>query len=503
MKKVKEIEKILEVYEQTGSIRHTAKVLNCSKNTIKLWLHKSRKQPDVPLVFMAKRKKTKLGFKSISPLIEKKIIQLLEENKDKHKQLKLKNTKILTLLHQEGIAISKSSVQRIVSTWRKQNDPHKEIFIQQVPTIGPACEFDWGCIHLKILGVPVRFSAVFIVLRGSLYRYAKIYPRESSQFVIQAHMDYFHHIGGVPDIIRYDNLKTVISDSVRGTVNPTFLRFADHYGFQVSACHRESPEEKGTDEQSVGFLRNWTFCQRDAFASLQEANDYFKEQAISVNSREVFRREFTPMQAMHQNIDHLHAYPSLRYDNCLQEMRHVNKYNQISVEANWYSVPEEYKRPTIGIKLYPDHLELWDFEQEMILATHKRIFEKGHYSINLFHYLQTLRQKSKALHGSVALNQAHQTLQRLYSKYYQQKPKEFVDLLFLFREQNNLDHVMNTLESVMKQGLLPSRELLINVLGQSEDPLPIPFCYDKIPIQVTIPDFQIYDQMMTTGGNHG
>jgi hypothetical protein len=91
----------------------------------------------------------------------------------------------------------------------------------------------------------------------------------------------------------------------------------------------------------------------------------------------------------------------------------------------------------------------------------------------------------------------------LYSKYYQQKPKEFVDLLFLFREQNNLDHVMNTLESVMKQGLLPSRELLINVLGQSEDPLPIPFCYDKIPIQVTIPDFQIYDQMMTTGGNHG
>lgn len=503
MKKVKEIEKILEVYEQTGSIRQTAKVLNCSKNTIKLWLRKSRKQPDVPLVFMAKRKKTKLGFRSISPLVEKKIIQLLEENKENHKKLKLKNGKILFLLHQEGISISKTSVQRIVSVWRKKNDPHKEIFIQQVPTIGPACEFDWGCIHLKIQGVPVRFSAVFIVLRGSLYRYAKIYPRESSQFVIQAHMDYFHHIGGVPDIIRYDNLKTVISDPVRGTVNPTFLRFAEHYGFQVSACNRESPEEKGTDEESVGFLRNWTYCLRDTFSSLQEANDYLKNQLIPVNSRSVFRRELTPMQAMQQNIDHLHAYPSLRYDNCLQEMRHVNKYNQISVEANWYSVPEEYKRPTIGIKLYPDHLELWDFGQETILATHQRIFEKGHYSINLFHYLQTLRQKSKALHGSVALNQAHQTLQRLYSKYYQQKPKEFIDLLFLFREQNNLDRVIKALDSVMKQGLLPSRELLVNVLQQSEDPLPIPFCYDKIQTQVTFPDFHVYDQMLMTGGNHG
>lgn len=93
MKKVKEIEKMLEVYEQTGSIRQTAKILHCSKNTVKCWINKSKKQPDVPLELMAKRKKTKLGFKSISPLIEKKIIQQLEENKEKHIHLKLKMLK--------------------------------------------------------------------------------------------------------------------------------------------------------------------------------------------------------------------------------------------------------------------------------------------------------------------------------------------------------------------------------------------------------------------------
>lgn len=70
---------MLEVYEQTGLVRQTAKMLHCSKNTVKCWIHKSRKQPDVPLEFMAKRKKTKLGFKSISPLIEKKIMQQLEK----------------------------------------------------------------------------------------------------------------------------------------------------------------------------------------------------------------------------------------------------------------------------------------------------------------------------------------------------------------------------------------------------------------------------------------
>lgn len=62
-------------------------------------------------------------------------------------------------------------------------------------------------------------------------------------------------------------------------------------------------------------------------------------------------------------------------------MRHINKYNQISVEANWYSVPEEYQRPTIGIKLYPDRLELWDFEHSTLVASHPRLFEKGRSSI--------------------------------------------------------------------------------------------------------------------------
>lgn len=499
---MKEIEKILEVYEQTKSIRKTAKILKCSKNTVKIWLRKTVNKPDVPLEKMAKRKKVTMKHRSIPSALQERIIQILKNDKEKHKLLRIKNSKILSVLRKEGIMISKSSVQRIVSAWRKRNEPKKEIFIQQEPTKGPACEFDWGYIPLVIQGIALLIPAVFIVLRGSLFRFARIYLRETAQFVLQAHLDFFNQIGGVPDVIRYDNLKTVISNPVQGTVNPTFLRFAGYYGFSVSACNRGSPEEKGTDEESVGYLRNWVFSLRHTFSSVEEANAYFDENLLELNSNAVYRREFAPIEALHRNVDHLHPLPSLPYDNCLQDIRHINRYNQISLEANWYSVPDEYRFPTLCIRLYTDRLELWDARREQKIAVHPRLFGKNRVSINIFHYLDTLHQKPGALPGSVALHQAHETLKSLFEKYYQTKPKVFIELLYLIREQESFSNGIESLKSILKMGLIPTPELLTNVLQQSPSPVPAYFCYDTFPLQVPAPDFRLYDQMIP-GGKDG
>jgi hypothetical protein len=502
VKRVKEVDKILQVYAETSSIKKTAKILKCSKNTIKAYLRKSNDHPSVPLESFVKRKPVPGKPRVVTSETIGLIHQILVNNQAKQPKLKMKCPAIQTKIAKEGHLVSLSTVKRIVNTWKKENDPKREIFILQVPTIGIVAEFDWGYAYLKIKGVTTKVAVAFFVLRGSLFRFARVYQRESMLFITQAHLDFFDYLGLIPDDMMFDNLKTVVTDSKTKTFNTTFLRFADHYGFQVKACNRVSPEEKGTDEETVGFIRNRIFCLRDSFSSYEEINLYLEEQLKVINAGPVFRRELTPTEGVRNNIDHLHSYPSLRYDNCLQEIRTINKYNQISVDANWYSVPEEYLYPTIGIKLYPHRLELWDLKKEIRMATHKRMFGKGQYAIDLFHYLQTLHRKSKALHGSAALNQAHQTLQLLYKKYYQQRPKEFIDLLFLFREQNNPHRVMVALESLLKQGLLPNRELLINVLHQSADPVVVPFHYDKIKVHVTTPDFHIYDRMIA-GGNHG
>ena len=60
---------------------------------------------------------------------------------------------------------------------------------------------------------------------------------------------------GRPRRILYDNLKSVVLDRDPGggiDWNPTFLDFADHYGFAPAACRPYRAQTKGKVERSVG-----------------------------------------------------------------------------------------------------------------------------------------------------------------------------------------------------------------------------------------------------------
>ncbi len=62
-------------------------------------------------------------------------------------------------------------------------------------------------------------------------------PRETLMDIVQAHIAFFHDIGGVPETIFYDNPRTIILNPNTTTWNPTFLAFAAHYGFTPPYLH--------------------------------------------------------------------------------------------------------------------------------------------------------------------------------------------------------------------------------------------------------------------------
>jgi len=79
-------------------------------------------------------------------------------------------------------------------------------------------------------------------------------------------MDIFHHIGGVPRRIVFDNAGGVgrrVREKV--TLADLFLRFKCHYGFSVSFCNPASGHEKGHVENEVGYVR------RNYFVPIPEA----------------------------------------------------------------------------------------------------------------------------------------------------------------------------------------------------------------------------------------
>lgn len=338
---MKDVESIIKVYSDSGSKRETARILGISKNTVKFWLAKTEDNPNIPLSELVQKKKVLIGHRSISNEVESKIYELLKGNQSKSKKLQWKSTAIHDKLLTLGFKVSQSSVDRIVRDWKKENEP-KEVFIQQVPNIGSPCEFDWGHTPLKIGGIARNIPSASFVLRSSLYRFFLLYPKETLPFVIQSHIDFFDDIQRVPKEIVYDNLKTVVNNARTKEINEVFLRFSLNYCFSIRICNPSSPEEKGTDEESIGFVRNRIFSERDSFRDIDEANDYIRSKLRDINNSSVYRRDLTPLDALKKNVDKLNPLPSLRYDNFILETRCLNRYYQITFERNWYSVPEDY-----------------------------------------------------------------------------------------------------------------------------------------------------------------
>jgi hypothetical protein len=72
-----------------------------------------------------------------------------------------------------------------------------------------------------------------------------------------AHNEAFRRLGGVPAVVRIDNLKTGIAAGAGpwGRVNPAYRSYARCVGFHVDACLPRCPEDKGEVESKVGAVR--------------------------------------------------------------------------------------------------------------------------------------------------------------------------------------------------------------------------------------------------------
>ena len=501
MKEMKDIKRILELYQLYGSIRAVERSTGYCRKTVTKYLKRidQLKKGTIESVLEHKISQAAHSHRTVSNDAEQEILFILKQNLTKHPKLRTKNTTLLNRLQKKGYVISLSTIDRIVRQWKQTHQP-KEIFIQQDPALGIVCEFDWGYVPLVIDAVSKSVPAVFFTLRHSSFRFAKLYPRETTPFVIQAHLDFFSRIHGIPSDIAYDNLKTVVNQGKTKSLNESFAQFALFCGFTVSPCHLGSPEEKGTVERTVGYLRNKIFCEQDHFRSLEEANQFLQEKQDLINRQPVYRRELTPDEALEQQVDQLHPFPSSQYENYLWESRQINPYHQISIDSNFYSIPETYSSSRIWVKIYPDRLECLNGEKTSVIAVHRRLFGKHQSSLHIAHYVKTLRQKPGSLPGSVVYEQSHPIWKQLRTSYYQQDSRSFIDLLLLLKQYDE-KRLLSVIDSLLKLGVKPTRDYLIQLLEQKEDPAPISFSYPSIAITVKQPDPSVYDQLL--GGNHG
>jgi transposase len=208
---------------------------------------------------------------------------------------------------------------------------------------GAQAQIDWGEVSGLDIGAGRQKLYAFVAVLAHSRKEAVIWCRRTDQLSWhQAHNEAFCRLGGIPAVLRIDNLKTGVAWGAGpwGEVNPAYQAYARAVGFHVDACLPRCPEDKGKVESKVRFLKGRLRLAAgpfDGLEALQAATDAQLEQSDQQRLCPATGR--TVQQSWQAERRLLRPLPLLPEPFDLAATRPVQRDCTISFEGRVYSVP--------------------------------------------------------------------------------------------------------------------------------------------------------------------
>ncbi|SES27148.1 Integrase core domain-containing protein [Gracilibacillus ureilyticus] len=184
----------------------------------------------------------------------------------------------------QGYSISYTTVRNYVN---KETSKKKEVYIRKYCEPGAEVEFDWGEVKSVIDGKIKSYSLAVFTLPYSNYRFARIYESETRICVLDVHTKLMEHLGFIPEVFTYDNMRTVVKSFIGNekTITDSMRQLSDYYQFRIRLCEARKGNEKGHVERSVEYVRRKAFSSVYKFESVSEANQYLIHIVKKLNQR--------------------------------------------------------------------------------------------------------------------------------------------------------------------------------------------------------------------------
>lgn len=319
----------------------------------------------------------------------------------------------------------------------------QEAFIKQGYVAGESCEFDWGEVKLNLDGSYKRFFMAVFASSFSNYRYALLFQHQDTLAFMEAHINFFEHIGGVYLQMVYDNMRVAIAKFVGKTEKvPTeaLLQLSNWYQYDWRFCNAARGNEKGHVERSVEFVRRKTFAFKDDFKSFQEAQDYLGQRVSELNKRALNTGTESPADKLQEEMNSLNSHPG-RMECFSGDYQKVDKFATICMGTNRYSVPDHLTGCMVFVKIYSASIKI--YEAAHVVCQHPRSYDRYKWIIDLNHYLTTLQHKPGAVAGSIALQQAPCWVKSLYTNHFSHDARSFIELLQYCQSHDISDQRLN------------------------------------------------------------
>lgn len=223
-------------------------------------------------------------------------------------------------------------------------------------------------------------AAIFVaVLGASSYTYAEATPTQGLADWIGAHMRTFEYLGGAPEIVTPDNLKSGVSKACRYEpgVNRTYEEMAAHYGVAVVPARPAKARDKAKAEAGVQVVERWILAalRKRQFFSLAELNQAIAGLLIRLNERP-FRKREGCRRSVFEQVDKpaLRPLPVDRYQYGDWETHRVGIDYHVAFDHHWYSVPYQLVQQEVEVRATAATVEI--FHHGIRVASHARSYAR-------------------------------------------------------------------------------------------------------------------------------
>jgi transposase len=202
------------------------------------------------------------------------------------------------------------------------------------------------------------------VLNFSLYAYVEAFFSMDMESWITAHVNMYQYFGGVTRILIPDNLKTGVDrcDWYKPKINKTYHEMAEHYDTAVIPARVRKPKDKPGAEGTVGNISTWiTAALRNAkFFSLEELNQEIHNRLNAFNRKPFQKKEGSRYSVfLSDEKPFLAPLPSAPYELAQWKQATVQFNYHISVDKMQYSVPHEYIKQKVDVRLTRNVVEVF------------------------------------------------------------------------------------------------------------------------------------------------
>ncbi|MGC8746631.1 MAG: IS21 family transposase [Candidatus Saccharicenans sp.] len=289
---------------------------------------------------------------------------------------------------------SYSTVKLLVRKIKKDSQP---VYMHNVSLPGEEAQVDFGYAG-RLSDSEGRLRKAWVFCYGFSFSkidyYEVVFSQEVQSF-LNCHIHAFRYFGGVPRIIKIDNLKSAVLKAhfYEPEYQRDYLLFSRHYGFSPSPSRVRTPTDNAQAESRVKYVKSNFFRGRE-FEDINDCNRQLREWTERVSHerihgttkrqpRELFEQEERPR---------LQVLPAEDYDMSLWLRRKVGLNCHLVFENNYYSVPYAYCGKEVTLQVTESLVKVYDGinplsqEEGKLLCTHPRLKGQGKFQTNSAHY---------------------------------------------------------------------------------------------------------------------